>query len=703
MKKQFIKRTTVLILTLVMLLSVFPATAFAYDAELGTFAVEYEVELQEQPREDLELKPIEALPLEVAEVSSERRNVRSLEGGLDLNADNDISRDILVDAFSENQAQPLSNYFFFSVNNFITQPQGWAYLIVDLWPGELLQVQVDMPNSGNIDYDVYLDLFTGTGWVEVDSSELWTFINGAHGTLSESVGWVNNTNSIQTLAIIVESVIGFSNTLPFTMHVAATTNFSDYEVDSIFSPRNFTLNSNEPLAGRLDTRADSDWFSFTVPAVRDFDTVNISLDSNSRAAGHVVELYTLQNNFMARKIPISDTGYANVTTGTFFVRVDTNMRPTTGMNYSVVVTPAQEQVPPPVVNSVTIAPGFISQIARGSTRQFTATVQGPNNPPQDVVWSIENNSSPDTTISTSGLLSVAANENASVFTVRATSVANSAISRTALVSLPGTIIGNNTPATAHNIGRWSPTLNVPTTALTGGENAAYYRFTANPRDRFYARVNYNSAPGMRIEILNANGTPIRGNTGVVDRGNLMAFMFVWHEVPANAANNTQFLIRVSRTPSTPNPTATRFFSPAFRDLFRNTTETFNFTGTATNQGNWPFEPGGRNSTELRLDMRNNNSIPQSARVRSVTTSSQMTPAQGNVRHHLGNSGLWFTSTVSSANSGTYNITVDNGLPLRALWTFRYNAQATASSTMRNVSMRVTYEFDVTEAYRARES
>ena len=241
-------------------------------------------------------------------------------------------------------------------------------------------------------------------------------------------------------------------------------------------------------------------------------------------------------------------------------------------------------------------------------------------------------------------------------------------------------------------------MNVPSTFLPERENVAYYSFTANPGDRFYIRVGYNSAPGMRVELLNAQGNRLEQNIGVVDRGTLMAFMYVPWTVQSN---NTQFFIRISRGPTT--PTGQRVFSPAFRDLFRNNTQTFNFTGTATNPGNNPFHPDGRNSTELRLDLSNNNSVPTSARVRSVTTSSNMSPQQGNVRHHLGNNGLWFTSIVSSATSGSYNISISNGLELRRLWTFRYNALATGSSSMSNVSMRVTYEFNVTEAYRARET
>jgi len=80
--------------------------------------------------------------------------------------------------------------------------------------------------------------------------------------------------------------------------------------------------------------------------------------------------------------------------------------------------------PTPTVSNVIVFPSSASiNINGGSGQQFTATVEGTNNPGQEVVWTVEGNiSSAATTISSSGYLSVAIDETASLLTVRATSV-----------------------------------------------------------------------------------------------------------------------------------------------------------------------------------------------------------------------------------------------------------------------------------------
>jgi len=94
--------------------------------------------------------------------------------------------------------------------------------------------------------------------------------------------------------------------------------------------------------------------------------------------------------------------------------------------------------PPAIVTSVTVTPATAS-VARGGNYDFTATVQGANNPPQTVTWAVTGGSI-GTSISTAGRLTVAANETATSLTVRATSIHDTSISGTAsvIVTVPGT-------------------------------------------------------------------------------------------------------------------------------------------------------------------------------------------------------------------------------------------------------------------------
>lgn len=74
----------------------------------------------------------------------------------------------------------------------------------------------------------------------------------------------------------------------------------------------------------------------------------------------------------------------------------------------------------PEVESVSVTPRTAT-VQVGKTKQFQAKVTGKNNAPSTVTWSVEGNKSSKTTISSKGLLTVAANETAAKVTVKAAS------------------------------------------------------------------------------------------------------------------------------------------------------------------------------------------------------------------------------------------------------------------------------------------
>jgi len=95
-----------------------------------------------------------------------------------------------------------------------------------------------------------------------------------------------------------------------------------------------------------------------------------------------------------------------------------------------------DAVPPaPTVDYVVVNPSSTT-LNRGDSYTFKATVTGANNPPQDVTWSVSGNSSSGTSISASGLLTVATGETAAALTVTATSTVDTSKSGTAAVKLP---------------------------------------------------------------------------------------------------------------------------------------------------------------------------------------------------------------------------------------------------------------------------
>jgi len=89
----------------------------------------------------------------------------------------------------------------------------------------------------------------------------------------------------------------------------------------------------------------------------------------------------------------------------------------------------------PRVASVTVSPSQI-EVVKGTTQQFTAIVNGSNNPSQAVTWSVAGGASSGTGISSNGLLMVAINETATSLTVRATSNTDNSKRGTATVTFP---------------------------------------------------------------------------------------------------------------------------------------------------------------------------------------------------------------------------------------------------------------------------
>jgi len=89
--------------------------------------------------------------------------------------------------------------------------------------------------------------------------------------------------------------------------------------------------------------------------------------------------------------------------------------------------------PPPVVTGITVSPSTASVI-KGQTQVFSAVVNGSNNPSQTVSWTVTGGQT-GTSISTSGLLTIASSETVASLTVRATFTLDTSKSGTATVAV----------------------------------------------------------------------------------------------------------------------------------------------------------------------------------------------------------------------------------------------------------------------------
>jgi len=134
---------------------------------------------------------------------------------------------------------------------------------------------------------------------------------------------------------------------------------------------------------------------------------------------------------------------ANETAPTLIITATSHSDPSKSETVTVTVTNDA-----PRVDSVVVSPNTVV-VEKGTTQQFTATVNGTNNPSQAVTWTVTGGMSSGTGISTNGLLVVAINENASSLTIRATSNIDNSKRGTATVTPPVTIsnitVSSNSP------------------------------------------------------------------------------------------------------------------------------------------------------------------------------------------------------------------------------------------------------------------
>jgi outer membrane protein OmpA-like peptidoglycan-associated protein len=140
---------------------------------------------------------------------------------------------------------------------------------------------------------------------------------------------------------------------------------------------------------------------------------------------------------------------ANETPGAPLTVRATSTLDTTRSGTAAVTVPAPSTVPPAAVvppavttppSTATTVTGVVvnpvsSIVPQGLEQHFTAIVEGTNNPPQTVTWSVIGGAA-GTSIDQNGLLTVGANQAPGPLTVRATSTADTTRSGTAAVTVP---------------------------------------------------------------------------------------------------------------------------------------------------------------------------------------------------------------------------------------------------------------------------
>ncbi|MBR5799712.1 MAG: hypothetical protein IKY23_06580 [Lachnospiraceae bacterium] len=253
--------------------------------------------------------------------------------------------------------------------------------------------------------------------------------------------------------------------------------------------------------------------------------------------------------------------------------------------------------------------------------------------------------------------------------------------------------GHTSMGNAYNWGSYSQ-YNSILVVLPANENDFWISVNLPSDSHVFARSSYDSDYlGMVLEswtstsIIESHDSAV----SVYDPNTVIPFLAV--ALDNNGSSTDTYYIHVNRGL---NYSGIMYFTISMGERFKTGHGVFPFSGTASNPGNNPFSYSGRDSSVLTLNLSTNNNIPPGAIVTSVSTSGTQSPSQGNVHHMImpANPGTWYTSNYSSNSSGSYSISVTDEIAVKQVWSFKYNAMATAKSTMKNVQITFDWRYDI---------
>ena len=271
---------------------------------------------------------------------------------------------------------------------------------------------------------------------------------------------------------------------------------------------------------------------------------------------------------------------------------------------------------PATITGVTVDPATAT-VEAGKTQEFTAKVEGTGDVSQDVTWTVEGKNSTSTTISATGLLTVAADETAEELTVKATAVGDSDRSATAKVTV-------KQPATITNV------TVTPTTATV--EAGKTQQFTATVT----GTGDYNEKVTWTVSGNNSTGTTISTTGLLTVAADETAATFI---VKATAKGDGITYATATVTVTPPATITNVTVDPTAATVEAG--ETQKFTATVSGTGNF--------SEEVTWSVTGNNSTGT-----TISTTGLLTVAAGETAATLT---VKATAVVDSNKSGTATVTV----------------------------------------------
>ena len=174
-----------------------------------------------------------------------------------------------------------------------------------------------------------------------------------------------------------------------------------------------------------------------------------------------------------------------------------------GTDDALVTTSPATTGPSGTVESVTVSPAS-ANVARGGQQQFTATVVGTGTYDHTVTWSVTGNASTGTSITSGGLLTVAADETAAHLTVTATSSADSSKTASSTVTV-GTYI---LPVPSYRVTIGDTANGTVTASPATARQGATVTLTVTPEEGYAVdELTVTDFFGSRVDVTrNIDGT-----------------------------------------------------------------------------------------------------------------------------------------------------------------------------------------------------
>ena len=174
-----------------------------------------------------------------------------------------------------------------------------------------------------------------------------------------------------------------------------------------------------------------------------------------------------------------------------------------GTDDALVTTSPATTSPAGTVESVTVSPAS-ANVARGGQQQFTATVVGTGTYDHTVTWSVTGNASTGTSITSGGLLTVAADETAAHLTVTATSSADASKTASSTVTV-GTYI---LPVPSYRVTIGDTANGTVTASPAAARQGATVTLTVTPEEGYAVdELTVTDFFGSRVDVTrNIDGT-----------------------------------------------------------------------------------------------------------------------------------------------------------------------------------------------------